>query len=210
VFETLELFSISQLIVAAVVVVVVYVLTLAVVFGTFVFLTTRRLPHLRSCFNPSRLRVRLWQFMAAIVVFGLSLELVILAETSFCAVRKAEDHAGRQWGAGLLAWSASSGLPGDRSGSWLTDYYRELGRYHQQMSEKYYDVARHPWRPVAPDPPEPSFEEALQREMQKFRRIQELLSAISASLSALQSATDLAYRVFDKAATAAGMLVTPR
>jgi hypothetical protein len=210
VFETLSLFPISQLIVAAVVVVVVYVITFAAVFGTFVFLTRRRLPLLRSRFNPSLLRVRLWQFMAAIVVFGLSLELVILAETSFRAIRKAEDHAGRQWGTGFLASSASSGRPGDRSGAWVTDYYRELGRYHQQMSEKYYDVARHPWRPVASDPPEPTFEEALQREMQKFQRIQELLSAISASLSALQSATDLAYRVFDKAATAAGMLITPR
>jgi hypothetical protein len=211
VFETLSLFPISQLIVAAVVVVVVYVITFAVVFGTFVFLTRRRLPLLRSRFNPSHLRVRLWQFMAAIVVFGLSLELVILAETSFRAIRKAEDHAGRQRGTDFfLASSASSGCPGDRSGAWVTDYYRELGRYHQQMSEKYYDVARHPWRPVASDPPEPTFEEALQREMQKFQRIQELLSAISASLSALQSATVSAYRVFDKAATAAGMLVTPR
>jgi hypothetical protein len=209
-FETLSHFSISRLIVAAVVVVGVYVITFAVVFGTFVFLARRRLPQLRLRFNPFRVRVRLWQFMAAIVVFGLSLQLVILAETSFRAIRKAEDHAGSQSGAGFLASSASSGLPGDRSGSWLTEYYREVGRYHQEMSEKYYDVARHPWRPVAPDPPEPTLEEALQREMQKFQRIQELLSAISASLSALQSATVSAYRVFDKAATAAGMLVTPR
>src|SRR6202021_68127 len=113
-------------------------------------------------FNPFRLRVRLWQFMASIVVFGLSLELVILAETSFRAVRKAEVHAVRQRVTGFTASSASSGLPGDRSGAWVDDYYRELGRYHQQMSKKYYDVARHPWRPVATDPPEPKFEEALQ------------------------------------------------
>jgi hypothetical protein len=134
-FETLSHFSISRLIVAAVVVVAVYVITFAVVFGTFVFLARRRLPLLRSRFNPSHLRVRLWQFMAAIVVFGLSLELVILAETSFRAIRKAEDHAGRQRGTGFFwASSTSSGRPGDRSDAWVTDYYRELGRYHQHLS----------------------------------------------------------------------------
>jgi hypothetical protein len=92
----------------------------------------------------------------------------------------------------------------------MTEHIRDVASYHQRMSEKYYHVARHPWSSVAPDPPEPTFEEALQRETRRVQLMQVSQSAILASLFALQSATDLAYRVYDKATAAAEMLFSPR
>ena len=201
----LSLDSISALIVAAAVLIVVYVIMFAIVFGAFVYLTRRRLPHLRLGLTRFRLRLRLWQLMTAIVVLGLFFELVILASISFRACRRAEDHARDRWTMDFLVSSTSGGL----SDSWITKYYRESGRYHQRMSEKYYDIARHPWRSVSPDPPEPTLQEAFDREMEKIQRAQPLLSATVAALSALRSAEDFAYGVYDKAATLAGMVLAP-
>ncbi len=40
--------------------------------------------------------------------------------------------------------------------TWLSLAGREAPfPYHERMALKYYDAARHPWLPVAPDPPEP-------------------------------------------------------
>ena len=66
--------------------------------------------------------------MTAIVVLGLFFELVILASISFRACRRAEDHAREgpdRWTMDFLVSSTSGGL----SDSWITEYYRESGRY---------------------------------------------------------------------------------
>src|SRR5262249_9765167 len=37
----------------------------------------------------------------------------------------------------------------------LAEYYQSLERHHAGLYQKYDEVARHPWRLVSPDPPEP-------------------------------------------------------
>jgi hypothetical protein len=166
-FEMLSLFPLTDLLVAVIAIVIAYVIAFAVAFGTLVFLTRRRRPRIRLFFYPLGLRVRLWQFMAAILVFGLSLHLVILAAASFRACRKAEAHTSSassfRWIADYVLLGTSGNPAAGRSDSWVDEHFRELVLYHQRMSEKYYDAARHPWRHVPPDPPAPTLEEAARR-----------------------------------------------
>lgn len=49
----------------------------------------------------------------------------------------------------------NGGLPRDDSAAWKLE--RDL--WHGVLAEKYKRAARYPWLPVAPDPPEPAFEE---------------------------------------------------
>jgi hypothetical protein len=109
-----------------------------------------------------RVRVRIWHLMGAILVAGTLSAIGIMTERAFHAREKAKDHAiqaeacrfalGREK-VDLWLFKVDSapvdGLPG------LVAYYESLERYHAAMSQKYYDVASHPWRALSPDPPEP-------------------------------------------------------
>jgi len=150
--------------------VLVFVIVSIAVFGTLALARRRaRLP-VRYRFgpvgfrlHPVRLRFRLWQLIAAILVLGALLELVIVARRAFHAYQKAEEHANsaesyrsfQDPGSLVSFWvRLFGGRPWD---PWVLKHFRAMERYHERMSQKYYDVARHPWRSVSPDPPEPKW-----------------------------------------------------
>jgi hypothetical protein len=113
--------------------------------------------------RPFRLRVRIWQLMAAVLVVGAGLELVIMTRRAYHAYNKAEFHAKEasscRWILGReedSSWFFKvkapplDGLPG------LVEYHQSLERHHEALRQKYHDLARNPWRSVLPDPPEPT------------------------------------------------------
>ena len=116
--------------------------------------------------RPFRLRIRIWQLMAAVLVVGTVLEIAILTQRAYHAHNKAEVHASE---ASHYRWM----LGREPSGFWifnvkappleglpsLVDYYQSLERYHEGLRQKYHDLSRHPWRSVSPDPPEPTLPE---------------------------------------------------
>ena len=110
-----------------------------------------------------RLRLRIWQLMAAVLVVGIGVEFVILTRRAFDARQKAQEHAMQastcRWILGL------DHFPG------MVSYYQSLERYHEGLYQKYDDIVRHPWRSYSPDPPEPKmpdFPEVMGPEYQKL------------------------------------------
>jgi hypothetical protein len=98
--------------------------------------------------RPLRLRLRIWQLMAAVLVVGIGVELVILSRRAFDARQKAQEHAME---ASTCRWmlGRTNPLPGTLA------YYQSLERYHERLYQKYDDIVRHPWRSDSPDAPEP-------------------------------------------------------
>jgi hypothetical protein len=137
--------------------------------------------------RPFRLRARIWQLMAAVLVVGTALELVIMTRRAYHAYNKTEEHAreasscrrmlGREKIDALFFKIDSPSLDGPPG---LVEYFRSLESYHEGLRQKYRDIARHPWRSVSPDPPEPKMPEgpaimgpevvALVREMEILAR----------------------------------------
>jgi hypothetical protein len=156
--------------------VLVFVVVSIVAFGTLALASRRASITARHRFGPIvfrfplvRLRLRLWHSMAAILVLGALLELGIEAWRAFHAYEKARYHAhsASSYRSMQERGSLSNFLPrllGLHWDPWMLDYFRAMESYHERISQKYYGVACHPWRSVSSDPPEPSLEEALQRE----------------------------------------------
>jgi hypothetical protein len=156
--------------------VLVFVVVSIVAFGTLALLSRRastparyRFGPIAFRFHPVRLRMRLWHCMAAILVLGALLELGMEGRRAFHAYEKARYHAhsASAYRSMQERGSLSNFLPGLLGlhwDPWMLDYFRAMESYHERISQKYYGVACHPWRSVSPDPPEPSLEEALQRE----------------------------------------------
>jgi hypothetical protein len=117
--------------------------------------------------RPFRVRMRIWQLMAAVLVVGAVFELAIMTRRAYHAHKRAEDHAGE-------AWSCRWMLGREEDGSWLfkfkappldgfpglVEYLQSLERHHEALRQKYHDIAHHPWRLVSSDAPEPKMPEA--------------------------------------------------
>jgi hypothetical protein len=131
------------------------------VFGIFAIFVKRARPPLRNYFRPFRLRLRLWQFMAAILMVGALLEAAILARRTYDAYQKAEYHSFNasvyrsfRDPRSFVNFCDELAGPGPHYPV-LLSHFRRLEGYHEQMRQKYRDIARHPWRTVSADPPEP-------------------------------------------------------
>jgi hypothetical protein len=119
--------------------------------------------------RPFRVRVRIWQLMVAVLVVGAVFEFAIMARQAHHAHKRAVDHAREAWGCRWL-------LGREEDGSWffkfkappldgipgLVEYFQSLERHHEALSQKYHDIARHPWSIVSGDPPEPKMPDNLE------------------------------------------------
>jgi hypothetical protein len=101
------------------------------------------------------------KLMAAIFVVGACFGLAIMGRRSYCAYRKAEQHA-QQVGVYQLfqgrGWGVFNFLIRPVADTWNREdleYLQAMERYHERMSQRYYDLALHPWRAASPDPPAP-------------------------------------------------------
>ena len=170
-FEWLQFTPAGRLLVCAGFIALVYVILLTTVLGILALAARRagppdlyRIGPVVFRFRRIRFRLRLWQVMVAIGALGALFESGILARHASYAYRKAEDHtisaATHNSEPDLLR--LFTGKPVD---PWFLAYSEAEERFHEQMSQKYFDVARHPWRPVFPDPPEPVLTEHLLRAM---------------------------------------------
>jgi hypothetical protein len=122
----------------------------------------------RRAKRPFRLRVRIWQLMAAVVVVATALGVMIMTQRAYHAHRKAEKHA-----MVASAYRSTLGQPKQDFGlskseapfldalASLDGYFESLERYHEGLRQKYHDLAWHPWRSVSPDPPEPKMPDGL-------------------------------------------------
>lgn len=110
----------------------------------------------------SRFRPRLTVRWLMVAVAGVGLLLGGWSEVQrrrIAYLEKADWHAARAWNHGVRWGSLVGGIwwknlkgepvkPGDFPS-------RARNEWHILMAEKYRLAARHPWLPVAPDPPEP-------------------------------------------------------
>ena len=110
-----------------------------------------------------RPRLHLRTLSAAIMIFALFWDLLMLSERSAGFRHLANGHAGSAAFYSALLGEATDGpvsraFRGTLLRTWNQeeiDYFRSMEQYHSAQSNKYRAAARHPWSPVPPDPPEP-------------------------------------------------------
>jgi hypothetical protein len=139
--------------------ILVFALLFISVFAALALAGSYATPPVRFRFPPAR--VSLWKLMAAILVFGTLLDVVVMGRRAIHAYKKAEHHGDKVSLYRLFQGRDDSTLGpllNFMGGVWTPEqleYLRTVESYHDRMREKYHDVASHPWRSVSPDPPPP-------------------------------------------------------
>ncbi len=156
VFEALLFFIANWFLITASVAVLVSAIMAIAVSVTLAVARIRARPPARRGLGRPAFRLRVWHFMAAILVFGALLQLVIAARRAFNAYRTAQEYAAKAATyRDLQDWGSLEPS--------VLEYFRAMQHYHEQMSQKCYDGACHPWHPAPTAPPEPKLEFYLMR-----------------------------------------------
>jgi hypothetical protein len=119
-------------------------------------------PSLWRVLRRHRPRSRLRTLMVAVAAFAGFVALFIYAGRAFHANRtarsQAESAAVYRWLQGLDSELPGILIPRNPSDIWSPmqlQHLRAMERYHQGLSQKYYNATYRPWLAMPPDPPEP-------------------------------------------------------
>ncbi len=139
--------------------ILVFVSLFIAVFAGLVLAGSYATPPVRFRLPP--IRVSLWKLMAVILVVGALVDVVVMGRRAIHAYKKAEHHADKVSLYRMFQGRDESmfgGLLNSMGDAWTREqleYLRTVENYHDQMREKYHEVASHPWCSVSPDPPPP-------------------------------------------------------
>ncbi len=103
--------------------------------------------------EPPRGRIRLGHLMFLVVLTGVGIVYVRMYQYARFFGRRVLYHDTKRAqieGMGRFTWEGGRWV----EGVGITPR-PALAAYHARMSAMYQDAARHPWRSIAPDPPEP-------------------------------------------------------